>query len=59
MTLFRGQHETVSVPACQSLTVTAAANSSGSVVRLGDGAGAPRQSTTPVAAGQTVMLART
>ena len=49
----RELHQTLSLPARQALTVTASANGSGSVVRLGDSIGDPKQGGTAIAAGDT------
>jgi hypothetical protein len=52
----REQHQTTSLPARNTLTIVAAANSAGTIVRLGDSVGDPQQDVTSIAAGETKLL---
>jgi hypothetical protein len=49
----RDQHQTTSVPARNALSVIASANSTDSIVRLGDSIGDPKQGTTAIATSDT------
>jgi hypothetical protein len=51
--IIREQHQTISLPARNVLSVIASATGVGSIVRLGDSIGDPKQGTTAIAASDT------
>ena len=52
----RERHQTTSVAAYNTLTVVASANSTGTIVRLGDSIGAPTQGSTAIAANESKVF---